>query len=143
MCEVVRGHSASQWVLVERWAYSKPCQWSKIECFGKFILAFNHFRKTLRLKSLRGFSYVGSFKYVRVLNIPGFSICQGSVFPALDRDYLFSLIWQGSEYASWRSDGSVLNIPGLWIWQVSAYLSVDRYSYDRVVNMPGQIFTGF
>ena len=35
----------------ERWAYSEPCH-SALE---KTVIAFKYFRKTLRLKSLRGF----------------------------------------------------------------------------------------
>ena len=42
-------------VLIERWAYSEPFQRSNIERFGKIIVAFNYFRETPRLKSLRGF----------------------------------------------------------------------------------------
>ena len=50
-----RGHSISKWVLIGIWAYLVPCQRSKIESFGRKKIAFNYSRKTLCLKSLRGF----------------------------------------------------------------------------------------
>ena len=68
------------------------CQRSKIEHFGKIIIAFNCFHKTLYVKSLRGSEYVSGFKYARILNIPGLSSCQGSEFPGFDRVYIFSEI---------------------------------------------------
>ena len=57
--------------------------------------------------------YVLGFKYIRVLNILGLSICQGSHFPGLDKVYLFSYIWQGSEYAMGCNYEKVLNIPNI------------------------------
>ena len=79
------GHSASSWALIEKWAYSEPYQRSKIKLFAKMIIAFNYFCRTLNLKSLRGFYIYWGVKYVRVLNTPGLSICQGSEFPELHR----------------------------------------------------------
>ena len=43
------------WVLIERLAYSEPCQRPEIERFGKIIIVFNCFCKTLYLKYLWGF----------------------------------------------------------------------------------------
>ena len=40
-------------VLVERQAYSEPCQRPKIECFVKLIIVFNYFCKKLHIKSLK------------------------------------------------------------------------------------------
>ena len=74
------------------------------------------------------------FKFVRVLNIRK-----------------FSLIWQGSEYASGCNYARFLSIPGFRVCQVSAYTSVapqgSKYAlvimpYGKVLNMPGQRFTG-
>ena len=120
-------------MLIERWAYSEPCQRSSLEGFGKIIIAFNYFCKTLDLKSLKGSEYVSGFKYVRILNIPGMSICQGSKFPGLHRVWLFSEIWQGSEYALGCNYERVLSIAGFQIWQVSAYAKVTEGSeYARI-----------
>ena len=47
---IVQGYSTSWWVLIERWAYSEPGQWSKIECFGKIIIVFTYFCKKLHIK---------------------------------------------------------------------------------------------
>ena len=76
---------------------------------------------------------MSGFKYVGFLNI-----CT------------FSLIWQCSEYALGCNYGRVLNIPGLRVCQVSAYTSVVQgfecgwiMPNGRVLNMPGQRFTGF
>ena len=64
---------------------------SKIERFGKIIIAFNYFRKRLSILNLwEGPKYMVGFKYIRVLNIPGYSILQGTEFPALHRFYIFS-----------------------------------------------------
>ena len=81
--------------------------------------------------------YFGGFKYVRVLNI----CC------------VFSLIWQGSQYASGCNYERVLNIPG---FRASRFLRMEALHkvsnmpeygwimpYGRVLNMPGQRFTGF
>ena len=59
--------------------------------FEEIIMSFNYFRKTLNLLNLwEGSEYMSGFKYVRILNIPGLSICQGSEFSELYRIYLFS-----------------------------------------------------
>ena len=65
---------------------------------------------------------------------------------------------QGPEYVSECTYRGVMNFPGFRIWQVSAYASVTQGSeyawiwlnawiscsdYGRVINMPGQSFTGF
>ena len=63
-----------------RLAYSKPCQRSKIECFGKIIIAFNYFFETLHLKFLRRFWICVEFEicqgseYSRTVNMQGFWI---------------------------------------------------------------------
>ena len=56
------------------------------------------------------------FKHLRVLNI-----CK------------FSLIWQGSEYASGCNYGGVLNNPGLRVCQVSAYARVAQGSENALI----------
>ena len=76
------------------------------------------------------------FKYVRVLNI-----CK------------FSWIWQGSEYSSGCDYGRALDIPGfeyarfLRMQALHKVLNMPEYGWimphDRVLNMPGQRFTGF
>ena len=37
-----RDHSASWWVIIEKWGYSEPCQMYKVERFGKTIISFNY-----------------------------------------------------------------------------------------------------
>ena len=107
----MQGHFTSQWVLIEKCVYLESCWISKIEHFGRIIIAFNYFCKTHHLISLWGFRICLSFKYVRFLNIPEFPVCQGSEFPGLHR--------QGSEY------DRVLNmhwdaiVEGFWIFQIS------------------------
>ena len=68
------------------------------------------------------------FRYVSVLNIPGVSICQSSEFPGLCRVYLFSWIWQGSEYALGCNYGRVFNILDFRICQIPTYVSVTQDS---------------
>ena len=118
---------------------------------------FNYFCKTLHLKSLRGFWI--SVKCVRILNIPGLSICQSSGFPGLQTVYLFLWKWQGSEYESGCNYGKVLIIPGFQISQVSSNTRVTQVSeyasiwlnnawincsdYSRVLHLTGQSFTRF
>ena len=77
--------------------------------------------------------YVSGFKYVRILNIPK-----------------FSLIWQDSEYAPGCNYGRVMNILGLHICQFSAYASIAQGSgydwimpYGRILNITVQCFTCF
>ena len=74
-----------------------------------------------------------SFKDVRVPNI-----------------YIFSLIWQGSEYGSGCNCERVLNIPGFQVCLVFVYENVTQGSeyewimpYGKVLNIPGQRFTEF
>ena len=99
------------------------------------------------------------FKYASVLNISELPICQGSEFPGLYRIYLFTQIWQGSEYALRCNYGRVLNVSGflicqvfacasitkgsayVWIWLNNAW--IDCSSNGRVLNMPCESFTGF
>ena len=57
----ILGHSKSELVLIERWSSSEPFQRSKVERFGKIIIAFNYFSKTLYVKSLRGFWICAGF----------------------------------------------------------------------------------
>ena len=58
--------------------------------FGKIIIVLKYFCKKLHLKSLRGSEYASGCNYRRVLNIPGFRVCQVSAYASLA---------QGSEYA--------------------------------------------
>ena len=109
------GHSASYWVIIERWAYSQPCQRSKTERFRKIIVAFNYFRKTLHLKSLRG------FWICRFFNMSGFWIFQ-------DCQYARVLNFQGcTGFTYFSKCDKVLNMredaimEGFWVFQKSEY----------------------
>ena len=73
---------------------------SKIEGFWKNIRVLTIFVKHSILYLWESSEYVSQFKYIRVLNIPGLSICRGSEFPGLHSVCLFSDIWQGSEQMS-------------------------------------------
>ena len=103
------GNSASEWALIERWAYSEPCQPSKIENFRKIITAFYYFCKTPHLKSL------GWFWTCQVLNMPGFWIFQEHNIPVLS----ISMVMQGLPV--------FINMTGFWIcigmqlWKDSEY----------------------
>ena len=84
-----------------------------------------------------GSEYVSSFEYLKVLNIPGLSICQGSGFLGFHRVWLFSQIWQGFEYVLGYNYWKVLNIPGFRICQVSAHARVtegSEYAWIRLNN---------
>ena len=120
---------------IERWAYSEPCERSKIEHFGKIIIAFNYSFKTLHLDSLRELwicEYVLGLKYVRVLNIAGKSICQGSEFLWFKGMQL----WKGSEYSR------IPNISGSCICEgnTSFWICLNRAG---LWTIPGQSLTGF
>ena len=78
----------------------------------KKIIAFNYYCKTLHLKSLRGLCICVGFKYMRVLNMPIFSICQGSdwiswvtrcllIFVNMTGFWISvgTQLWKGSEYS--------------------------------------------
>ena len=118
-----QGHSTGQLVLIERQAYSEPCQRSKIEFFGKTIVVFKYFCKILHLKSLTGSEYLSGFKYVsilnipaaRVVNMPGFwisSITQGlPIFVNMQGFWLGvgMQLWKGPEYSRFP------NMPGFCI----------------------------
>ena len=54
-------------------------------CIQNPVKDLNCFCKTLYLRSLREFWICARFKYVRVLNTPWLSICQGFEFPMLHR----------------------------------------------------------
>ena len=101
----MRGHSTSQWVVIEGEAPLWPVQRSKMKRFGKIVIICKHFCKKVHLKE--GSEYVPGFKYVRVLNIPK-----------------FAHTWQGSEYALGCNYRRVLNIPGFRLSQIFAYASV-------------------
>ena len=106
---ILQGHSPSWWLLIERWVYSEIHQRSKVVDFGKTIVPFDYFHKTLHLNLWQGPKYVLVFKHVRVLSIPGLLICQGSEFPWLHRVYLLQMagfwicismqLWKGSKYS--------------------------------------------
>ena len=64
-------------------------------------VATSIFIKHSILNLWEGSPYMSGFKVFGVLlSIPGISIWQGSEFPGLRRVYLFSQIWQRSEYVS-------------------------------------------
>ena len=77
---------------------------------------------------MQGCEYVSGYKYGRVLNIPGFQVCQVFAYASIIQGseynwiWLNNPLWQGSEYA--RSmfhrvldKPPVLNMPGLRICQ--------------------------
>ena len=126
-----------------------------LERFRNITVAFNYFRKTLYLTSLRGFwicirfwIYQGS-RYSRIVSMPEFRISRISL-------YLFFFIRQGSEYGSDSNYERVLNISE---FQVSAYACLTKGSeyaskwlnnvwincsdYDRVLKILGQVSWGF
>ena len=81
--------------------------------FLEISIAFNYFRKTLHLKSLRGFWYVSGFRYVGVLNIPGLLICQILNFQGYTE---FNYFRKYDRVLNIREDlimEGLLNIPGL------------------------------
>ena len=134
----------------------EPCQRSKIEHFGKIIVAFNYFHKILHLKSLRGFwIYVGFWicqdsDYSRVFNMPGFRISrvmQGlSIFVNMKRFWvgIGMQLWKGSEYSRIpnMSDFYICKYyTGFWIWLNNARINCS--DYGSVLNIPDQSFTGF
>ena len=61
------------------------CQQSTVGRFEKTIIAFNYIRKILQLNCQQGSVFMSGLKYVRVLNITRFLICQGFEFPGLQR----------------------------------------------------------
>ena len=99
--------------------------------------------------------YVMGFKYVRVVNTPGLSICQGFELQWLQGFTYFGsktvlwicvgmLLWKGSEYYR------IPNMPGFciwkhytrfWIWLNNTWVNCSDYGRD--LNIPAQIFTGF
>ena len=104
----------------------KPCQRSKIKHFRKLIMAFNYFRKTFHLKSLRGFLIPVWFyicqnsDYSRIVNMLEFwisKVIQGSLIFVNMTGF-----WVGVGAQSWR----VFNILGFRRCQVSAYASVTQ-----------------
>ena len=75
----LQGHSTSWWLLIERWVYSEICQRSKVEHFGKTIVPFDYFHKTLHLNLWQGpnmywFLKCQGSEYSRIVNMPGFWI---------------------------------------------------------------------
>ena len=113
LCHVMK------WVLIERWAYSEPCQRSKKYPFGKIITAFKCFRITLHLKSLRGcwicvgFQICQGSEYSRIINMPVFWISRITKrLPILVNMAGFWIcvemqLWKRSKYSR------ILNIPSL------------------------------
>ena len=100
-----------------------------MQVFGKIILTFNYFRKTLHHKTLHEkVLNVSGFKYFRVLNFPGIPTCKGSEFTWFHRVDLF-WICQVFAYAS--------------ITQGSEYAWINYSDYGRAINMSGQSFTAF
>ena len=101
------GHPTSQWVLIERWAYSESCQRS----IQKIIIAPNYFRKTpLYLKSLKGlwicmFLNTSGFwtfqncQYARVLNFQDYT--RFTYFRKYGRVLIMRrhTTWKGSEHS--------------------------------------------
>ena len=75
--------------------------------------------------------------YRRVLNIPGFRVCEVSGYASIAQGYEYAWIWlnnalwQGSEY-DWSTFHKVLNrppvlnMPGLRIWQGCEYARVTQ-----------------
>ena len=76
----------------------------------KIITAFKYFAKHSILNLWEGSAHMWGFKYVRVLNIPGLSICQAS------------------EYSR------IINMAGLWISRIDTWFTYFR-KYDSLLNM--------
>ena len=115
---IAQGHSTSWWVLIERRVYSKPYQWPMIEHFGKIIVAFNYFHKTLHPKSLRGL-------WICI----GFYICQCSecsTIASMPRFWIFRVA---------QSLLVFINMTGFWIC-IGMQLGKGS-EYFRIANMAG------
>ena len=98
-------------------------------------------------------------KYVRVLNIPGLSVCPGLWISRFTQDLPISVnmieLWICVVMQSWKnSEYSTIPICQVfayasithsseyaWIWLNSAWINCS--DYGRVINMPVQSFTGF
>ena len=132
------------WILIGSWAFIEF-----IALVGFWILSASWgplFRYTLFIKILhkvylfsekwQDSEYASGCNYGRVLNIPGFRICQVSAYVSLTKSFEYAWIWlnnariwQGSEYAWLKfhrllNVRLVLNIPGLRIWQGCKYVRV-------------------
>ena len=101
---------------------------------GKIIIALTIFAKHSILNLWEGSEYVSSFKHVRVLNIPGMSICQGSGFLVLYRlTYFYKYVWG-------LSIPGLPLCPGFWISRVTHQSFIEFWTwfgskYARAQNM--------
>ena len=121
-----------------------------MERYGKIIIVFNNyfFSKSSILNLWEGSEYMSGFKwqgseyalkcsYGRVLNIPGFQVCQISAYANVVEDseyvriWLNNALWQSSEYGQSTflrvlNKLPLLNMPGLWILQGFEYARVTQ-----------------
>ena len=120
---------------------------NKNNCW-KTVIAFDYFPETLHLKSLRGFwIYVWFYtnqgsQYCRIAKMPGFwisRVTQGlAIFVNMTGFWICvgMQLQKGYEYASVTKDFEYV-----WIWLNNSW--INSSDYGRVLNMPGQSFTGF
>ena len=123
---IFQGSEYSSGVNVSGFWISRVIQcWSIfVNMSGFWIFKIFSLPRVLNFHCYTGFTYFCKYEYVlgcyyeRVLNIPGFWICQVSAYAS---------VTQASEYTR--------------IWLNNSWIKCSNY--DRIMNMPGQSFTGF
>ena len=71
----------------------------------------------------QGYEYASRHNNGRVLNIPGFRICQISACVSITQGSEYDWIWLNNAWINWL----------LWLWQSSEYACSKFY---RILNMP-------
>ena len=125
----------------------------------KTVIAFDYFPKTLHLKSLRGFwIYVWFYtnqgsEYCRIAKMPGFWISRVRQGLAIFVNMTGFWICVGMQLQKGYEYSRILNMPSFFIckcyirfWiclNMAEYSWINCSDYGKVLNMPGQSFTGF
>ena len=122
---ILQSHSTRYSELIERWAYSEPCQRSKIQHWGK-----DFFVNMKEVWIFVGIQLRKGSEYFRVPNMPDFCISK-----CYKRFWMSEYGWMMPDYDRvlnvWSKFHKFLNMPGLGIWQGFEY--VRRM---QVLNMP-------
>ena len=115
---------------------------------SKYVIVLN-IHKFLWIS--HGSEYASGCNYGRVLNIPGFQVCQISAYATVAQgpEYasirLNNALWLGSKYA-WSkfnrvlNKPPVLNMPGVRIWQSCEYVRVTQGAFWICLNKPDYAF---